>query len=233
METNMYVNGVPEEQWLRIQAQQQAAQEVREVLELVAGTVSLAGGAPRDWLLGREATDLDFFVPTNGNVKYTELLKRVLHVQDVTRLGENLPDEYKSEHIDSVHETYHMGHKVQIIQCQNPFSMLGTFPCNASKVYAGTWWSSSTNDAGVNLLMISGSNGTEQREFFRNKKLIFEHDANVRYVEKMLTKFPEEQGYEWIVKEKPSEQRYEVPAWSRGISSLRATYLYYDEAGVL
>jgi len=58
---------------LNIERQKQIAQEVYASLTLIDPSCILAGGAPRDWYLGTEANDLDFYfcstASTVGRVK--------------------------------------------------------------------------------------------------------------------------------------------------------------------
>ena len=50
---------------MNIQEQQKVADVVLSLLETLDPKAVLAGGAPRDWYFGKEATDLDFYLNIN------------------------------------------------------------------------------------------------------------------------------------------------------------------------
>lgn len=90
----------------------------------------IAGGAPRDWYIGRVAKDIDVFVDTDFT--HTELEGIIgLQVTDLT-----LPPEYEGNpNINSVFETRYFGQTVQIITVKTLDNLIEDFPVNISQAY--------------------------------------------------------------------------------------------------
>ena len=204
-----YKEGATTEQWRAVSEQQQVALQVFTKLRALDSRIRLLGGAPRDWSVGRTAKDLDFFIETSLWRNMESCLRSILGVEQFRELGDDLPEEYMSEYISSVYEFEYSGETVQIITTRIPVrEVIDKFPCNASKIGATLAlgaFARPQNSEGVPLCALIGEPDAEL--FVHENKLIFNHDARIDYIERMLTKFPEEQGYEWIVKEKPSEQQ--------------------------
>lgn len=106
----------------------------------------IAGGAPRDWYLGMRANDIDIFI--NGEVfrvlgrdNFLYLLVNVIdamtggqYTYDFTELGQELSQEYASEHIHRVFQAEINGQVFQfIVYTGSTFNIVRTFPFTVSR----------------------------------------------------------------------------------------------------
>lgn len=182
---------MPTVQELLIEKQKSVANIVLDRLEIIDPTAILAGGAPRDWWLGRSGNDLDFYVYTRGSAEdYKKQLIGVgLYGEEIQPQGHNARADREGKYasmpgLESVHETMYNGHKIQIMRMREPTfrGVVDNFGCSLSKVWYKGGEIRPTNDA------------------IRTKRLgvgYFPQDYSIhhRYVDKMVTRFPE---YNWI-----------------------------------
>lgn len=81
-----------------IEKQKQIADELLSKLEAIDPYLIVAGGAPRDWWFGKEATDIDVFLHVPEGRPHNYIKKQFnalgLSVESV-KTGESLPDNYK------------------------------------------------------------------------------------------------------------------------------------------
>ena len=132
---------------LQIQIQQVIAKEVLEALEILDPNCILAGGAPRDWYLGKPAKDLDFYfqgLTDSALGKVIRQLSKVLGVPEESFVhlcgtqnplgdGDNPP--YKGEYsrmknLVRVIELEYLGIKIQFMEMsEKTFGVVEEFSC--------------------------------------------------------------------------------------------------------
>lgn len=173
----------------------------RSVLDVLSGAglrCAVAGGAPRDWLLGRAATDLDIYIESPEPIGTNDIFSRgaVLPIPYFSDLGFTHLENLSTRNLDDIEDVlaygrlagikgvyncfYSTNMKIQLIQIEGSIdSFVSRFPaiCQASmkpgKIMSGTI------------------------------KFMFAHSArrfvvteDTPYVEKLRNKFPD---YECIV----------------------------------
>ena len=109
---------------MSIENQKKIANELLEKLEQIDPHCILAGGAPRDWYMGKEANDLDFYVYGYG-WSIGLILKRFKNIGifGLVNLGEGpRPNTVYSsmKHLRCVYETTYKGQKIQIMIMNQP-----------------------------------------------------------------------------------------------------------------
>lgn len=114
---------------MRIKQQMEIANEVLTKLETFDPTCILAGGAPRDWYMGKPATDLDFYIYFRPelSMRYLESIFKDLGFNLTAKELSNpeIPMNYKhNPHLKRVYEQFYSGIKIQIMQMDMP-----TFSC--------------------------------------------------------------------------------------------------------
>lgn len=126
----------------RIDHQKYVADIVLSKLELLDRYCIVAGGAPRDWYLGKEATDIDVYlycpVATKTQQKVDLLNELGLNIQDKKHEDWRVSEAYKTNHhILQLYNSSIKGEKIQIIFIDQPtFSaVVDTFPISISKVW--------------------------------------------------------------------------------------------------
>jgi len=168
---------------MSIKEQQVLAQELLEKLEIIDPTCILAGGAPRDWYLGKECNDLDFYLHIKHEALHSILhrFKRLkLEVKCINWNGTGCHYEVM-EHLRHVFEGEYKGQKFNIMIMNTPtfdsvVNHFGTSVCKA-------WWKGIDHNIQVTLdFLIS-----------HYSKVIFKKDdytAKVLHVDKM-TRYPD------------------------------------------
>ncbi len=124
------------EEPMSIIQQQDIAKELLDKLRSVDKGCILAGGAPRDWYLGRECRDLDFFLfgstMFEGRVFAKKLETLNLVLQDVSR------EDYcnGANGITTVYKTYFKGMPINLMimnSVEKRDTVVDEFPCSISK----------------------------------------------------------------------------------------------------
>lgn len=127
----------------RIATQQAQADVILDKLFPIDPYVICAGGAPRDWYLGKAANDLDIFIHPSialPTFKVYEQLKSVGFDVLETKSGEGLPDIYKRNPllmcVFNVNVNWN-GTNVQIMRMLEPTfkSVLPQFPLSICKAW--------------------------------------------------------------------------------------------------
>jgi len=107
---------------MNIENQKQVANKVYDMLTLIDPSCVLAGGAPRDWYLGQECNDLDFYFCSTGSVfnRVEKQLKRV--GLDATPVKCPATNELyaRMEGLQRIWNVEVDGMKVQLIQMNEP-----------------------------------------------------------------------------------------------------------------
>lgn len=107
---------------MTIEQQKQLADKVYEALTLIDPSCVLAGGAPRDWYLGTEANDLDFYFCSTGSTvgRVKKQLSRV-GIQAEASICPVQSELYQSmEGLKRIWNTEVDGMKVQLIEMCEP-----------------------------------------------------------------------------------------------------------------
>lgn len=174
----------------RIASQQKIAEKVLKTIQLLDPTAVLAGGAVRDWLLARPATDLDIFIfyyPNISNKRVKTNLANILNIpeENITILGlmvdENTDSSYKfNPDIKCVFELELEGMKIQIINQRNNSVNVSDFAYSICQAY--------TSD-------MKNFHTSSDFDFSVNNKIIYEtgklYSNREEYTLKMLNKFPD------------------------------------------
>lgn len=169
---------------MSIDKQKQIAEEVLHKLEIIDPHCILAGGAPRNWFLGKEANDLDFYIhiPSNETLCATKLRFK--------RLGLDLNHiDYKSdawkqygvmEHLFRIYEGMYKEQSIQVmIMRESTFqSVVSEFGVSVCQF----WWKGgkvNTTDRSLISLL-------EKTLFVKD-----DYSAKEIHVEKMVKYFPD------------------------------------------
>lgn len=125
----------------KIDHQKSVADRVLSKLELLDRYCIVAGGAPRDWSLGNEATDIDVYlhypIPTTAQQRIS-LLNHLGFLIESKHENWQLPEIYEANHhILHLYNCEFSGEKIQIIFVDQPTftSVVDTFPISISKVW--------------------------------------------------------------------------------------------------
>jgi hypothetical protein len=169
--------------------QQKVADLVLKQLFTIDPFSIVAGGAPRDWYLGKPATDIDAFFYDARNLtlpKMQSVLEAVGFKVESCQQGGNLPDWYnKNPDLKTVYNLNMSGVKVQIMRMSKPTfnCVLPNFPLSICHV----WYK-------------EGKIFTE-KPFIRSvqHKVIYKtsgiYNNEHRYIKKILDKFPDYKYY--------------------------------------
>ena len=180
----------------RIEHQKRVGSDVLDRLFAIDPTCILAGGAPRDWYLGKPASDLDFYVydgrtGTKGDItsgidtSCEVFLKRLEAVGLVS--GWNLlckPEVNDYSHmpsINSVWENVIGGERVQIMRmCEPTFNVISLFDTSICRAYCvgdcGSIHKHPSFEASIKSGIITVLEG---------------YDKEVPHVTKMMERFPD------------------------------------------
>lgn len=172
-----------------IKHQKQVADKVLAAIESFDLTCVVAGGAPRDWYLGRQATDIDLFFhyrPRASAKEVKMLLERALDVS-VNRLGaDNFSEEYKvNKDLKTVWQTEVDGVVVQFMEMVKPtWGVVDHFPLSICKA----WYKK-----GKIFISSDFKKSLESKVIFKTNPIYMDSS---RYLKKILSKFPEYTYYE-------------------------------------
>jgi hypothetical protein len=126
----------------KIEHQKAVADKVLSKLELLDKYCIVAGGAPRDWYLGNEASDIDVYLhyplSTKAQQRIDLLNELGLNIQPKTYEDWQIPELYQTNHhISQLYNSVIQGEKVQVIFVNKPTftSVVDTFPISISKVW--------------------------------------------------------------------------------------------------
>jgi hypothetical protein len=173
-----------------IDSQRVVADEILHMMYLIDPYCIVAGGAPRDWYFGKEATDIDLFFhcpQASTQATMEEMLKRAGFKVTTVKDGENIPDWYKKNPcLQTVYETGIDGVKVQLLRMNKPTwnSVIDKFPLSICKA----WYKN-----GKIVL---------EKDFVRSVKFEAIYKTNMiynnehQYIQKVLAKFPQYKYYQ-------------------------------------
>lgn len=174
----VYIRG----QRMNITRQKEITLEVLHKLEAIDPFCILAGGAPRNWFLGKEANDLDFYVHLDETLYATELRFKRIGLE--AKLVDFKSDAWKQygimEHLFRIFEVNYKGVDVQIM-CMKENTFQSVIPCFGVSICM-FWWKGGkvipTDQALISLL---------------NKTLYIKdnYSAKELHVEKMIKYFPD------------------------------------------
>lgn len=174
-----------------IAAQQVIAKGLLYSLEVVDPSCIIAGGAPRDWYLGREASDLDVFIYLRPDLSWFYLEKQLGRALPDVKFSRDdwkrkLPECYKNNpHIRAVLNFTFRGQSCQLVVMNKP-----TFKCVVPKF-----------PLSICMVWYKGGKIRITEEFRRSVKyksivLCNElYSEGSKYVQKILDKFPEYEFY--------------------------------------
>jgi len=168
----------------KIELQKKLSFNLLQRLQIVAPSVVLAGGAPRDWDHGREASDFDYFISlTDFNSGYFQgRLESLLDVK-VTDITNKDPVYYENTWVYRVFEFYHYGVKCNLVVYDLLYAhaLMGAFPLSISKIYYIPTYVTSREP-----YLIKDT----EYQLGKDYKLIFINDSSkIRYIEKVMDKY--------------------------------------------
>jgi len=165
---------------MEIQKQQKLADEIYELLypHMPKDSILLGGGAPRDWYMGKEANDLDFFLFDEEALELKDV-SEILGVEFYRLVAEKYGDEFNKM---GVYEAEYKGQTIQFIwRNQAPLETVKSFPVNMSQAWYidGEVFATDLFEIGV-----------------RYKELLFSAGVlGERYLDKLDNKFPPLRGW--------------------------------------
>lgn len=117
--------------------QKAVADKVLSLLEVLDKHAIVAGGAPRDWFMGKPATDVDVMVYVPPTVNFKEMFQLMGLVIDEYMSGEDIPEWYKkNENIHTVANCIVDDVKVQIVvRRTTTYDALKEFPLSICKIW--------------------------------------------------------------------------------------------------
>lgn len=125
----------------KIKGQQATADKTLKMVYPISPFAIVAGGAPRDWIMGKEASDIDVFVNINPKLTVEQTLSVLESVGfNSVILTEHKDDDFlnylKNPNIINVYSYMLDGIKVQIINLNtSSFKIVDTFAFNICKVW--------------------------------------------------------------------------------------------------
>lgn len=125
----------------KIDRQKHVADIVLSKLELLDGNCIIAGGAPRDWYLGKEATDIDAYLYYPLDIKSKQrigLLDALGFKLSSSSENWKIPEMYEgNKKVEHLYNCDFLDEKVQIIFVKEPTftSVVDTFPISISKAW--------------------------------------------------------------------------------------------------
>lgn len=171
---------------LILTSQKTCAYAALKRLKVVDSQAIVAGGAPRDWLFDRQAKDLDIYVQgiageTNWQFEERIALALESKVVDITSTNDYLTN--LDNGVIGVFDVLDCYMPIQVIRCDRaPLSMLDTFHCSLSRVYA-------MPSGADNSLYLTGNwefNLGKQYKMNMVKK-----NFDPKYIAKIRAKFPD------------------------------------------
>lgn len=164
----------------KIQLQQNIAQDILHKLEIIDPTCILAGGAPRNWYLGKSANDLDFYIHSSHQNMEVRLQTLGLQTSRMNLKGlrnNAYPDMKK---IKAIFEGDIDGQKYQIMVMSEP-----TFDCVVSK------FGTSVCEAWYKHKRINTTGAFYLSHYLKTIYVKPDYNAKVKHVNKMQTYFPD------------------------------------------
>lgn len=179
---------------MSIELEKQFAHTCLREIELIDPHAIVAGGAPRDWYLGRQCSDIDIFMysPLNqqSSSKLLKTLERLMGGNWRRMYGEHVaatPDEMTSEYkmnpdvIDVFErQAFDTQPKLQVVRLSSPpYNVIDNFPLSISKV----WFKNNTmhHTRDFNLTM-------KHKAIF---KTLDQYADSHPYIRKVVDKFPD------------------------------------------
>lgn len=168
-----------------IDKQKSVADSLLSKLEVADPTCIVAGGAPRDWYLGMEASDIDIFLHLRAGLTQTMVMDWLdkLSFKDYKFLGREILDDsmYKSNpYLKYVIEGYMSDVRYQVMIMNKPtYSVIPEFPLSMSKI----WYKKGR----INPEFIF-KKGIENKFILKTSELYKDGD---KYIRKICGKFPD------------------------------------------
>jgi hypothetical protein len=169
---------------MKIEQQQNVARELLHKLEIIDPHCILAGGAPRNWFLGKVANDLDFYIhlPSNESLYATKLrFERLgLEVRHVSYKSDSWKQYKVMEHLFRIYEGIYKEQRIQIMVMrestfQSVVSEFGVSICQF-------WWKGHK----INATAMSLVSLLEKTLFVKD-----DYSAKEIHVAKMVKYFPD------------------------------------------
>lgn len=187
---------------MNIAKQKQIADEVLQKLEAIDPFCIVAGGAPRDWYFGKEASDIDVFVhvPVRTQKILSKQLKALGFGVSSEKRGEDLPANYKmNPHLISVCNIDNYDTPVQVMFMNEPTfqSVIPMFALSICKAwYKGEDIQRYKSKGEVQ----TGVQTTKDFDLSVKFKSVFKcsdlYNNEHKYLKKILAKFPDYKYYE-------------------------------------
>jgi hypothetical protein len=169
-----------------ITGQKTCAWSALHLLKVVDSNAVVAGGAPRDWLLGLQAKDLDIYVQGLKNESNYDFAQRIQialesEIEDVTSTNDYVLN--LDNGVIGVFNVKGCYMPIQVIRCdRQAVSMLSTFHCSLSRAYA-------CRTGLDNNLLVTGNWEFELGQKYKMNMVIKNFDP--KYIDKISTRFPE------------------------------------------
>jgi|GEM_PF-4735733 len=180
-----------------VKLQQAYADQVLAMIERIDPFAIIAGGAPRDWYLGREATDLDVYFHPNPNWNLMTVRNQIIAAGfKLTDVGdsqeswdsaeENRSQYLANQYLKAVYNPINTEMKVQLMWMSEPTfeSVLPQFTLNLSRVY----YKNGKIDTDTIFEL-----GVKQKALIRTNSVYINND---RYIAKIKAKFPDYAYYQ-------------------------------------
>lgn len=172
-----------------IESQKKVADKVLYAIEGFDPSCIVAGGAPRDWMLGNLATDIDlfFFYRENSTAwEARKLLERALGKSVSLKSADKITENYTTNpNLKRVWETVVDGINVQLIEMSVPtWKVVDAFPLTICKVWYKNGRITTTKEFDKS---VKGSYIIKTDKMYANES---------RYLQKILAKFPDFKYYE-------------------------------------
>lgn len=181
-----------------IKLQQVYADQILSMIERIDPLAIIAGGAPRDWYLGREATDLDVYFHPNPNWNVMTVRNQLVcagfEFTDAANFLEQVDIESNecrsqylaNQYLKAVYNPANTKMKVQLMWMSEPTSesVLPQFTLNLSKAYY------KNGKIGTDALF---DLGVSKKAIIRTNSIYIDKD---RYIDKIKAKFPDYTYYE-------------------------------------
>lgn len=177
--------------------QRELAETILRAVRHIDRHAIIAGGAPRDWYLGMRANDIDIFINSGvfnslGRVNFLYLLGKVIDAArlpviayEFTELGQDLSQEYASEHIHRVFQAEINGQVFQFIVCTgSTFNIVQTFSFTVSRGWCDP---RHVLDGCIRISFTDGQN--LQDRVLRFTETLTQR--NQRYFNKIVERFPD------------------------------------------
>lgn len=190
--------------------QKMIAMDILECLGGVFKDPMLAGGAVRDYVLGRHASDLDIYVRSNLDPQFTVdtvlgLMQQGEFEHTRTVFRDDLPENYQGASLEAVIFGRVGEQEINIMCSTAPYNdaIIRGFPCNMSEAY-------------MYLDGVARTTGWF-RSGMERRRLVFTRHCKQAYKDKIIQKFPD-----WEV---AGEDRFGWPLGGHvAVNNLRAAW---------